>query len=152
MSIAEEKDTFDSFQKKYQGYRSDFNNKFNWNIQDDVERFDVNSCSGRTLAAVVLMLVHNHYKLLNQKQKVKTQLPTLQNIRTYDLAKLETIDISMFAPYIHILREGKKEKKASGGAPAAEVRQAKFNATFFIYLEIIKRLGIKILSDSPNPG
>jgi len=140
MATGEEKDTFDSFLEKYRIYRGYFNGKFDWNIQDDIEKFDVNSYSGRTLAAVVLMLVHNSYN-----RKLKKELPTLQNIATYDLAKLETIDVRMFAPYIEVLREGQKEKKASGGAPAAEVRQAKFNATFFIYLEIVKRAGIKTI-------
>ena len=141
MASVQEKDTFDSFQEKYRTYRAQFNTKLGLNVQDEIAKFYMNSYSGRTLAAVVLMLVHNQYKSNAKK------LPTLQNIQSYDLAKLETIPVKMFAPYIDVLREGKKEKKASGGAVAAEIRKAKFNATFFIYLEIVKKIGITTIKD-----
>lgn len=143
MAIAEDKDTFDSFLKKYQIYRTEFNVKQKMNIQDEIEKFDVNSHSGRTLAAVVLMLVHNKYKP-NAKY-----LPNINNIQTYDLKKLETIDLNMFTPYIEILRQGKKEKKASKEV-SASARQIKFIQTFIRYLSIAQKLGIKTIKSKPE--
>lgn len=132
MTNNEEKDTFDSFLKKYRVYRDYFNKEMNMNIQDEIARFNVDSYSGRTLAVVILMLVHNKYANVS---------PNIVNIGRYDLKELMTVDKSMFEPYIAILRTGKKEKKASGDVTPAQ-RQARFVATFKRYLTVIRKLHI----------
>jgi len=132
MASNEEKDTFVSFLKKYVDYRDYFNKELKYNVTDNIERFDTDAYYGRMLAVVVLMLVHNKYKGVS---------PNIINIKTYNLQKLQTVDIEMFEPYIAILRIGQKEKKAAGNVTPQQ-RHAKFVATFIRYLAVVRKLGI----------